>query len=160
MSRTSPSVAVLLALVLGTPLHARAQVSVEGAWTVTEWTREGQTWAAQPGIFVFTSTHYSFFFVTGAEARAVPAEPFPGPMTDSERLTAFNEFTANAGRYTVEGNTLTTRPYIAKNPGVNEGFPDNGREHTVRRSGDTLTLTFGNGAQATLIRREGQPIPG
>ena len=164
MSRTSPSqlsrFALVALLLFGAPLHARAQVSVEGAWTVTEWTRDGETWAAQPGIFLFTTTHYSFLFLTGPEARAVPAEPGPGQMTDSDRLTAFNEFTANAGRYSIEGSTLTTRAYMAKNPGVMAGFPDNAREIAVSRNGDTLTLTFGNGGVATLIRREGQASPG
>ena len=81
-------------------------------------------------------------------------------MTDAEKVTAYDEFTANAGRYTIEGNTLTTQAYMAKNPGYMAGWPDNQQELTVRRNGDTLTLTFGNGNIATLTRREGQARPG
>ena len=72
----------------------------------------------------------------------------------------YDEFTANAGRYTIEGNTLTTQAYMAKNPGYMAGWPDNQQELTVRRNGDILTMTFGNGNTATLTRREGQARPG
>ena len=146
---------VAVAAVLILPLGAASQVSVEGAWTATEWTVNGQSSAAQRGIFVFTSTHYSFFFINQAEARAEPAQAGPGGMTDAEKVVAYDEFTANAGRYVVEGNTLTTQAYVAKNPGYMAGWPDNETQLTVEREGDTLTMTFGNGNVVTLVRREG-----
>ena len=151
---------VAFATTLALPLRSAAQVSVEGAWTVTEWTVDGETSPAQPGIFVFTSTHYSFFFINQAEPRAVPAQSGPGGMTDAEKLVAYDEFTANAGRYEVEGNTLTTRAYVAKNPGYMAGWPDNAQQYTINRDGDTLTLADGNGNVATLVRREGVARPG
>lgn len=149
-----------LAATLVLPLGAASQTSLEGAWTVTEWTVDGETSPAQSGMFVFTSTHYSFFFVNQAEARAQPAQAGPGGMTDAEKVVAYDEFTANAGRYVVEGNTLTTRAYIAKNPGYMAGWPDNAQEYSVDRDGDTMTLTFANGNKATLARREGLAGPG
>ncbi len=163
MPRPKQLVVSLLVVAVSTiavPAAAYAQVSLEGAWTVSEWTVDGETNPAQRGIFIFTSTHYSFFFVNQPEARAETAQPGPGGMTDAEKLIAYDEFTANAGRYTVEGNTLTTRAYLAKNPGYMAGWPDNAQQYTVRRDGDTLTLTFGNGNVATLTRREGQPFTG
>lgn len=150
--------ALTSALIL--PLGAASQVSVEGAWTVSEWTVDGETYPAQPGLFVFTSTHYSIFFVNQSEARAQPAQPGPGGMTDEEKVVAYDEFTANAGRYVVDGDTLTTRAFVAKNPGYMAGWPDNESQMTVARDGDTLTLTFGNGNVATLVRREGMAGPG
>lgn len=152
------TLALVTALIL--PREAASQISVEGAWTVSEWTVDGETSPAQPGIFVFTSTHYSIFFVNQPEGRAEPAQPGPGAMTDEEKVVAYDEFTANAGRYVIEGNTLTTRAYVAKNPGYMAGWPDNEQQYTVERDGDTLTLTFGNGNVATLVRREGAPFPG
>ena len=149
-----------LASALILPLAAASQVSVEGAWTVRQWTVEGETYPAQPGIFLFTSTHYSIFFVNQSEPRAQAAQPGPGGMTDAEKVVAYDEFTANAGRYVVDGNTLTTRAYVAKNPGYMAGWPDNETQFTVNRDGDTLTLTFGNGNVATLVRREGMAGPG
>ncbi|NNF11734.1 MAG: hypothetical protein HKN72_00820 [Gemmatimonadetes bacterium] len=143
------------AAVLTLPLGAASQVSVEGAWTVSEWTVDGETAPAQRGLFVFTSTHYSIFFISQEEARAEPAQSGPAGMTDAEKVVAYDEFTANAGRYVVEGNTLTTTAYVAKNPGYMASWPDNEVQYTVDRDGDTLTLTFGNGNVATLTRREG-----
>ena len=160
MSRTTLLLAAV-AMAVAVPVDAHAQLSVEGAWTVSEWTRDGATSSpAQPGIFIFTSTHYSFFFVNQPDGRAQPAESGQGGMTDAEKVVAYDEFTANAGRYTVEGNTLTTQAYMAKNPGYMAGWPDNAREYTVQRDGDTLTLTFGSGTVATLVRREGSAPPG
>ena len=159
MSGTKRSFTLLLAcisLAAALPFAAEAQLSVEGAWTVSEWTIDDETSPAQPGIFIFTSTHYSVFFVNPGEERASPAQG----LTDAEKVVAYDEFTANAGRYTLEGNTLTTRAYLAKNPGYMAAWPDNTNEITVERDGDTLSLTYGNGFKGTLIRREGQTPPG
>ena len=149
-----------LAMVLILPLGAASQVSIEGAWTVSEWSVDGETSPAQPGIFLFTGTHYSIFFVSQPEARSEPAQSGPGTMTDAEKLVAYDEFTANAGRYVVEGNTLTTRAFVSKNPGYMAGWPDNEQVYTLDRDGDTLRLTFGSGNLATLLRREGMAGPG
>lgn len=156
MKRVAALLLPCLAVAASVPVNSEAQVSVEGAWTVSEWTVDGETSPAQRGIFIFTSTHYSFFFVSQGEERATPAEPGPGGMTDAEKVVAYDEFTANAGRYAIEGNTLTTQAYMAKNPGYMAGWPDNEQQFTVEREGNTLSLTFGNGNTATLTRREGQ----
>ena len=159
MSGTKRSFTLLIAclsLAAALPFAAEAQLSVEGAWTVSEWTIDGETSPAQqPGIFIFTSTHYSIFFVSQREERASPAQTGPDGMTDADKVVAYDEFTANAGRYTLEGNTLTTRAYLAKNPSYMAAWPDNTNEITVERDGDALSLTYGNGFTATLIRREG-----
>ena len=122
MSRTTQvHTRLLLPIVaaLAVTVSAHAQVSVDGAWTVTEWTVNDVTApASQPGIFIFTSTHYSFFFVNQAEDRAQPANASTEGMTDADKVTAYDEFTANAGRYTIEGDLLKTRAYLAKNPSI------------------------------------------
>jgi hypothetical protein len=142
---------------------AQAQVSVEGAWTATEWTVNGETQAAQRGIFIFTATHYSFFFVGQPDDRAAPAAAGPGEMTDAEKVTAYDEFTANAGRYTIEGNTLTTQAYMAKNPNYMAAFSaqerTNAQTRTFSIEDGTLTLrpTSGNGVGGSVtLRRPGQ----
>jgi hypothetical protein len=160
MNQLTVTLSLTAVLAIAAPPVATAQVSVEGAWTVGEWTVDGETASAQSGIFIFTSTHYSVFFVNQPEERAAPAQPGPGGMTDVEKVVAYDEFTANVGRYTIEGDTLTTRAYLAKNPGYMAGWSDDTQEYSVRRNGDSLTLTFGNGNVATLVGREGQPGPG
>lgn len=161
MRRMLGSSVLPLALVgaLLIPREATSQVSVEGAWTVSEWTVDGKTSPAQPGMFVFTSTHYSIFYVNQAEPRAKLAETGGNGMTDAEKVTAFDEITANAGRYVISGNTMTTRAFVAKHPGYMALWPDNAAEIKVERSGNTLTLTFANGRVAKLTRREGMAGP-
>ncbi|MGI9628336.1 MAG: hypothetical protein ACR2QM_15995, partial [Longimicrobiales bacterium] len=142
MSRTTRTLALFplaIAAAAVVPFEASAQLSVDGAWTVSEWTIDGETSPAQSGIFIFTSTHYSFFFVNQAEERASTAESGPGSMTDPEKVVAYDEFTANAGRYSIDGNTLTTSAYVAKNPGYMARWPDNTTEYVAQRDGDTLT---------------------
>jgi hypothetical protein len=150
---------ILLCGALALPQMASSQVSVEGAWTVSEWTVNGKTSPAQPGMFIFTSTHYSIFHVNRPEPRAKPAQTGAGGMTDAEKAVAFDEITANSGRYVIEGDLLTTRAFIAKQPAYMALWPDNEQEYRVRRDGDTLTLTFANGNVAKLVRREGQDRP-
>jgi hypothetical protein len=142
----------------GTP--GAAQNSIEGAWTVQEWTLGGEaTREVQPGMFLFTSTHYSIFYVNQLAPRAAPADRSSGGMTDAEKLVAYDEFTANAGRYELEGNTLTTRAFVAKNPNYMALWPDNAQEYTVAWDGDDLLFTAPNGSTVRLVRREGQPAP-
>ena len=162
MARLTQSVVlpIALAISLMPSGDAAAQVSVEGAWTVSEWTIDGETIPAQPGIFLFTSTHYSIFYVNQRDDRAQPVESRQGGMTDAEKVVAYDEFVANSGRYTIEGNTLTTRAYLAKNPGYMASWPENEVQYTVARDGDTLTLTFGSGTVAMLTRREGMARSG
>ena len=151
--------AMALGFILGgTP--AAAQKSIEGAWTVEEWAfGDEATREVQPGMFLFTSTHYSIFYVNQLAPRAVPADGSPGGMTDAEKLVAYDEFTANAGRYELEGNTLTTRAFVAKNPSYMARWPDNAQEYSVAWDGDALLLTAANGSTARLVRREGEPAP-
>jgi hypothetical protein len=37
-------------------------------------------------------------------------------LTDSEKLAAYDSFVANAGIYSVSGNTIVTKAYMAKDP--------------------------------------------
>ena len=162
MPRTLLSLALLVALCAPViaPNGVQGQLSVEGAWTVTALEVGGETNSSpQRGIFIFTSTHYSFFFVNQPEPRAA-SDVQGNALTDGQKVVAFDEFVANAGRYTIEGNTLTTQAYMAKIPEYMGRWPDNPNVHTVIRDGDTMTLTFENGNVATLARREGGSPPG
>jgi len=112
----------------------------------------------QPGLYIFTGSHYSVTFVPGSE----PREQFAGgiwPMgdaipTDEEQLTAYARFVSNAGTYAISGSTLTTDPVVAKHPNfMAQGI--NTYEFSV--DGDTLQLTGEQGentTQVTLTRIE------
>jgi hypothetical protein len=153
-----------LAMVSAAWRTAPAQdVDLQGAWLVTNITdKSGKEIEAQPGLYLFTSTHYSIMFVPGADERA----QFAGTeATDDDLLGAYNTFVANSGRYQVAGDQLTLRAYVAKDPGYMAAFPDNEATATVHiAGGDTLHLTytgefFISGTMFTLRRVEGTPVP-
>ena len=156
--RRTVSLLASLALVFAASLPAAAQEnSLEGAWRVTQWETSDASYDAQPGLFIFTGTHYAMMFVPADEPRAqYDAE---AGRTDEETLAAYQSFIANAGRYTLEGDQLTTTAYVAKDPNYMAAFPDNGSTFTVHFAGDELHLTFGDllggGTRATLRRVEG-----
>ncbi|MDH3455536.1 MAG: lipocalin-like domain-containing protein [Gemmatimonadota bacterium] len=119
---------------------AEGDSGLEGAWMVTSWNVAGETVAEpQPGLIVFTDTHYSMMYVNGA----APRPQYAGEeMTDAEILAAFDSFTANSGRYEVSGNELTTRPSVAKDPNYMGTWPDNAETYTFELEGETLRLTW------------------
>ncbi len=138
-------------------------VDLQGAWLVTSITdASGNETEAQPGLYLFTSTHYSVMFVPGSEPREQYVE---GSQTEADRLTAYSSFIANSGRYDVDGDQLTLRAYVAKDPNYMGGFPDDLATATVHiAGGNTLHLTYSgeffiSGTMFTLRRVEGSPVP-
>ena len=157
------SSSALLCLALGaSPDPAQAQGSPElaGGWIVTSWTSPDGEVNSEPqrGLFVFTETgHYSIMHVNA------PRAELNASSTDADRLAAYDPFTANSGRYRVEGNVITYEAYVAKHPNYMAGFmvdDGNGVSMTYAIEDGILTLewTGGNsaGRKATL-RRPGQP---
>lgn len=138
---------IVAAVVAGAPAVARAQAtpSLQGGWRVTEIVQTGANAATnknpQPSLYMFTKQHYSIMTVNGTAARkdfGAPRDPLK--LTDAEkgaRYVAWDAFTANSGTYQVSGSMLTTRPVVAKNPGVMTG-PAAVREFRIQ--GNTLTL--------------------
>lgn len=85
----------------------------------------------QPGLMIFTDTHYAGMQVRGFEPRPrLSATP-----TDEERGRAFTPFTANAGTYVLRDSTLTLTPVVSKNPNLMTGDSSTDR---VRVLADTL----------------------
>jgi hypothetical protein len=107
--------AVLTAVTIAWRINTSDTSSVlQGAWIATSWEVEGEMIPdPQPGLIVFTGTHYSIMFVNQAE----PRDRYAGEeMTDADMVGAYTTFTANSGRYELSGNELTTRAFVAKNP--------------------------------------------
>ena len=159
-------VSVLAILVMASAAWRGVQaqdVNLEGAWLVTNITdAEGKEIDAQPGLYLFTGTHYSIMFVPGSEPRGQYVEQ---TQTEADRLIAYNSFVANSGRYDVSGDQLTLRAYVAKDPNYMAAFPENQATAKVHiAGGDTLHLTytgefFISGTMFTLRRVEGAPVP-
>jgi len=100
-------------------------VGVQGTWKLTETAIRlpGATWEArsapQSGLFVFSSRHYSYFYIPGAEPRAKFANP--NQPTETEKAAAYGSFIAGAGSYTFDGSTLALKADFRKNPNEMNG---------------------------------------
>ena len=115
---------------------------VTGVWKVTEVTTTGpnarKTTNPQPGMIIFTASHYATVRVTSDAPRA--ELPPPDQRTDKQMAEAFGPFVANAGTYEIKGNEITTKELVAKNPGAMK--PGTFVIQTFRMEGkDTLWLT-------------------
>ena len=139
-------VGLVVALVVGASIVGQSQTpSLQGAWRVTEVVVTGANPSTnktpQPGLYLFTKQHYSILTVNGTSPRKSFQPPAdPNKLTDAEKMAryeAWDEFTANSGTYEVKGNTLTTKPLVAKNPSV-MGGPGQTRDFKI--DGKTLTL--------------------
>jgi hypothetical protein len=125
-----------------------------GAWRVAEITRDSAgmrvTRPAQPGIYLFTQTHYS---VTRVDSNA-PRREFPAELrrTTVTYVDIWGPFTAHAGTYDVAGDVLTTRPVVAKNPSAMQ--PGAFGKYRLRMVADTLWL----GQVATHAGKVAEPL--
>ncbi len=150
-----------LAVLLAASRTNTPNPALHGAWTVTSWEVEGEAVPApQPGMIVFTETHYTMMYVDVAEPRARYAGD---DMTNPEVIAAYNTLTANSGRYEVSGNQLTTRAYVAKDPNYMGDWPENTSVYTFRMEGETLHLQWPSDwpekRSGTFTKVEGQPAP-
>jgi hypothetical protein len=125
---------------------------LEGAWRATEIRGpDGATLSDPPSLYLFTGNHYSIMRVAGQQPRPTFAAPSP---TDSEKITAFDTFIANAGSYELAGDTLIIQPIVSKHPNYMGGGQD---KMQFRLAGDTLWLTGNSGNIRYLIN--GQLVP-
>ena len=135
---------MLLVLVMVATILLMAQTSkssVEGVWKVAEIVVTGANATIiskpLPGFYIFTKSHYSIMTENGTTARLSTVGT---ASSDKERLAAYDWFTANAGTYEIKGNTMTTRPLVAKNPDfMAPSAQPAAREFRV--DGSTLVLT-------------------
>jgi hypothetical protein len=142
--RATPTIVAGLALMATAlvPLAASAQSSsIVGTWLVTS-----EDESHQRGAMIFTGTNYSIM-LERADRPELGEEP-----TDADRLAAYTPFTANMGRYTMEGDQVTYEAYMAKNPNYQAGWPENARTVTVSVDGDMMTWTSPNGGSLMLRR--------
>ena len=138
-------------------------VDVQGAWVVAEVIDSDGNAVEQvlPGIFVFSGTHYSMMFAIGDGPRA----RYDGESaTGEERVAAYDSFVANSGRYQVEGDKLTFRAFVAKDPNYMSDWPDNATDVRVSIEGNSMRWewnAFGptEGSVFVMNRVEGMAPP-
>ena len=96
--------------------------SLEGVWRITKVVVPGANAAAdshpQPGLEIFYRGYFSIVRDTGGEPRKPsPAAGDPTHLTDAEKIARYDEwapFGASAGAYEVEGDTIITHNFVAK----------------------------------------------
>ena len=147
----------LAATAAAAPLTAQEGSELAGTWIVSSWTAPNGEVNSEPqrGLFVFAWTRddggsYSIMYVLGSETRA----RYTGEnLTDSEKLTAYDSFVANSGRYTRSGSEVTTEAYVTLDPNYMANWGENQVTYTFRIEGETLYLTWpeGFGGREALI---------
>lgn len=138
-------VMAVLSLTSGVVL-GQAKPSIQGVWRVQERVITGEnpssTTTPQPGIYIYTSRHYSVVQIPGTSPRPqVPPLKVDGKPTDAEKIAIYPQwlqFNASSGTYEIKGTTLTTKPMVAKNESVMVGP---GMTYTFKLDGATLWLT-------------------
>ena len=130
------------AAVSQTPVTAK---SLEGVWKVTKVVMPGPNGSIdthpQPSLQIFYQGYFSLVRDNGAAPRQ-PSPPVtdPSKLTDEEKLARYAEwapFSAAAGTYEVEGDTLITHNIVAKQAG-GVGLTE---EATIVFTGDTFVAT-------------------
>lgn len=149
-------ISLVVVLVAATSLVvAQSTPSIQGAWRVTEIAVTGDGASVnktpQPGLLIFAKQHYSMVLLDASSPRKdFGSAANPNKLTDAEKVARFevwDPLTANSGTYQLKGNTLITRPLVAKNPSVMAG-PAVTREFKIEGNTLTLVLKGGSGQQA------------
>jgi hypothetical protein len=143
MRRTLGLAVVGLVLVAATAwVGAQSGTSaLEGAWAV-ESISYPKPPAAAPnkpaGLIQFSGRHYSMMFLLNS-SRPIFGPDGPEKASADQLRAVWDPLTANAGTFTVSGNTLRTTPSVAKMPDVMAAGAFTERTFTL--NGDTLVLT-------------------
>jgi hypothetical protein len=142
-------------LIIGVAAAATAQPRrpIEGAWRVTEVTQLGPGTSTntkpQPGLYLFTSKHYSIVRVLSDDAR--PDEPEDADTaTAAELRAAWGPLQAQSGSYEIAGGTLNLTPLITKRPQAMKAARPAAYKFSV--VGKTLTLEQQSTAEGTPAR--------
>lgn len=137
--RRIPSLLLAVLSGLAATLPAQGTQSLRGVWKPVEVVVNKGPYAGrhttdvQPGLAIYTDTHYSLIYVQGFEPRPNLSEN----PTDEERGRIYGPFTAQAGTYQLRDSVLTRTPVVAKVPAV---MTANTYTSRVRVVADTMWL--------------------
>jgi hypothetical protein len=115
-----------------------ARTPLIGAWRVTEITNPNAPAITnpQPGLYIFTRSHYSFVRINGD--RPLPDYPSNDKATDAQKVAVFNALYVNSGTYEASANKLVTRAMVAKSAFAIGG---QGNQYEYAIAGNNLVLT-------------------
>jgi hypothetical protein len=144
MGRRTLGLVVGLALVVGASAWLTAQSkpsALEGAWVVQDITSPQPVTPPRnkpTGLIQFSGRNYSIVLVSNSVRPNLP-EGGAAKATADQLNAIWGPLTANAGTFTVNGNTIRQTRLVAKNPAVMAA--GNFQETTFTLNGDTLVLT-------------------
>jgi len=142
--------AAIVLLIAALPVIGLADASAQQLDILGTWLRTSEDGSHQRGALIFTPTSYALMLVAGDAPRA---EYQGDEMTDAQVLASYRSFTANMGRYRLEGNQLIREAYMAKDPNYMAGWPDNDQTWTVAMDGPNgLVTTNQNGVVTRWTR--------
>jgi len=99
----------------------------------------GRQTDVQPGLLIFTDTHYSRTTDIAVQPRPTTGYATAGKPTLEELQARWGPFAANAGTYEVSGDTVTLRAIVSKEP--RDQAPGGFARLRVTLEGDVLSLT-------------------
>jgi len=144
MRRTLGLVVVGLTIVVAASAWLQAQstaAALQGAWRV-ESISNPQPPAIEPnkpmGLIQFAGSRYSIVYLSNS-VRPNFGDGGAAKATADQLNAIWGPLTANAGVFTVTGNTIRTTAAVAKNPAVMAA--GNFTEQTFTLNGDNLVLT-------------------
>lgn len=141
---------IVLGITLMTTSWVRAQstpvpqIGVQGVWRVAEITTTGANAATirqpQPGLWIFTVSHFSIVRVNSDKPRPNLSAAEESNASTAELLAVYgNAFTAMAGAYELTGDRLTTRAMVATRNGPMS--PGSFQTFSIALEGSNLVLT-------------------
>ena len=113
--------------------------SLEGVWQAVEVKHTGDhpmTITPGPNLTLFSAKHYSRIDVQSAKPR--PSLANPASATAEQLREVWGPLVAEAGSYEIDGNLVTLRPIVSKNPAAMA--PDAAIAYSYQVTGDTLML--------------------
>jgi len=158
MHKWTARLAAIALVTAAIPAFGLADANAQQLDILGTWLRTSEDGSHQRGALIFTPTSYAFMVVAGDAPRA---EYQGEQMTDAQTLAAYRSFTANMGRYRLEGNQLIREAYMAKDPNYMAGWPDNGQTWTVAMDGPNRLITTTEGGAVTTWTRptvNGAPV--
>ena len=131
----------------------KAHNPLVGAWKVTEIADPNRPAITnpQPSLYIFAERHYTATRINGT--KPLPDYPSNDKATDADKVGVFNALYLNGGGYTVNGNILTTSPFVAKSAFAMAAGRTTQYEFTL--NGNVLTLAQKpEGTVLKLVRLE------
>ena len=110
---------ILFALVIFAFVSPSLGQSFDGAWSITSWTTGDNP---QSSLLIFHDGFYSWLSLSGTDVRPKYEDGESRNTLSLEKLQAIVlPVISNAGRYSIDGSTVTMNPTVAISPNLMDG---------------------------------------